>query len=298
MLICSIFTPMQFRKRYVLLALLMISILAFRNCKLLELRMSDREITETLGTVRYPSRIVHDTILGQSIRYLKVGYDSLPKLICLHGSPSSLSAWRTIYTDSLFLKRFQVIAIDRPGYGYSGFGRVEGSLQKQVAILQVLIDSVLEGKKAVLLGSSYGGPVAAQLSMNNPGKFSQLVLLSASVKPGSEKTYLVSYAMINPVLKYIFPPTLVMSSEEKLDHERQLQSLNGWSKIVSDVLIIHGNRDDLVYYDNALYAKNKLDHARNVNLVTMNGKGHAIIFSSPDFIKKILLKYMVKDLYR
>ena len=289
---------MQFRKRYVLLAILIVSILAFRNCRLLELRMSDKEITETLGTVPYPSHIVHDTILGQSIRYLKVGNDSLPKLICIHGSPSSLSAWRTIYTDSLFLKRFQVISIDRPGYGYSGFGRVEGSLQKQVAILQVVIDSVSKGKKAVLLGSSYGGPIAAQLAMNNPEKVSQLVLLSASLKPGSEKTYWVSYAMINPVLKYLFPPTLVMSSEEKLDHERQLESLNGWNKIESDVLIIHGNRDNLVYYDNALFARKKLVHARHMNLVTTNGKGHAIIFSSPDFIKKILMKYLDKDLSR
>ncbi len=286
---------MRFRKRYVLLTLLIFTVLAFRNCRLLELRMSDKEIIETLGPVNFPSSIVHDTIMGQSIRYLKVGYDSLPKLICLHGSPSSLSAWRTVYTDSLFLKRFQVVSIDRPGYGYSGFGKVETSLQRQVAILQVLLDSLTEGKKAILLGSSYGGPVAAQLSMNNPGRFSQLVLLSASLKPGSEKTYWISYPMTAPILKYIFPPTFVMSSEEKLDHSRQLQSLNGWSKIISDVLIIHGNKDGLVYYDNALFARNKLVNARRINLVTMNGKGHSVIFSKPAFIKSILLRYLSAD---
>ena len=295
MLISANFTKMQFRKRYVLLGLLLISILAFRNCRLLELRMSDKEILETLGPVPYPSVIIHDTILGQNIRYIKVGYDSLPKLICLHGSPSSLSAWRTVYTDSMFLNRYQVISIDRPGYGYSGFGMVETNLQKQVAILQVLIDSLTSKKKAILLGSSYGGPVAVQLSMNNPGRFSQLVLLSASVKPGSEKTYWISYPMTTPILKYLFPPTFVMSSEEKLDHEKQLQSLNHWGNIVSDVLIIHGNRDHLVYYDNALFARSKLINAHRVNLVTMNGKGHSIIFSNPGFIKKILLQYLKRD---
>ncbi len=285
---------MYLRKRYVFPVLIMLMILAFRNCKMLELRMSDKEVSETLATVSYPSAIIHDTIFGQDIRYIKVGYDSLPKLICLHGSPSSLSAWRTVYTDSLFLKRYQVIAIDRPGYGYSGFGKVETSLQRQVDILQVLVDSLTGHNKAILVGSSYGGPVAVQLCMNNPDRISQLVLLSASIKPGSEKTYWVSYPMTAPLIKYLFPPTFVMSSVEKLGHTSQLQTLNHWAAIRSAVLIIHGNRDQLVYYDNALYARNKLVNALNVKLVTMNGKGHSIIFSNPAFIKRILLDHLLK----
>ena len=286
---------MKFRKRYVVLALFIVSILAFRNCRMLELRMSDKEIEETLLPVNVPSAIVHDTILQQPIRYIKVGYDSLPKLICLHGSPSSLSAWRTIYTDSAFLKLYQVIAIDRPGYGYSGFGRVETDLQKQVSILQVLVDSLTEQKKAILLGSSYGGPVAVQLSMNNPSRISQLILLSASLKPGSEKTYWISYPMTTPFLKYIFPPTFVMSSEEKLGHARQLETLTHWQNINTEVIIIHGNKDNLVYYDNALFARQQLINASKVKIVTMNGKGHSVIFSNPVFIKKILLDFLLKD---
>ena len=286
---------MKFRKRYVVLALFIVSILAFRNCRMLELRMSDKEIEETLAPVNVPSAIVHDTILQQPIRYIKVGYDSLPKLICLHGSPSSLSAWRTIYTDTAFLKLYQVIAIDRPGYGYSGFGRVETDLQKQVNILQVLIDSLTEQKKAILLGSSYGGPVAVQLSMNNPSRISQLILLSASLKPGSEKTYWISYPMTTPLLKYIFPPTFVMSSEEKLGHAKQLETLTHWKNISTEVIIIHGNKDNLVYYDNALFARQQLVNASKVKIVTMNGKGHSVIFSNPVFIKKILLDFLLKD---
>jgi pimeloyl-ACP methyl ester carboxylesterase len=283
---------MQFRKRYVLLVIVLLAWTGFRNCKLLELRMSDHEISETLLPEHVPYLIIRDTIHGRVIRYLKVGNDSLPKLICLHGSPSSLTAWRTIYTDPGFQRRFQIIAIDRPGYGYSGFGKVETDIENEVSILQVLIDSFTLHKKAILIGSSYGGPVAAQIAMNMPDRFQQLVLLSAAVKPGSEKTYWASYAMIVPVIKNIFPPTLVMSSEEKLNHPRQLSGLVNWDKINMDVLLIHGNKDKLVYYDNAMYARGKLTHARRLTMVTMNGKGHAIIFSRPDFIKKILMQYL------
>jgi pimeloyl-ACP methyl ester carboxylesterase len=98
--------------------------------------------------------------------------------------------------------------------------------------------------------------------------------------------------MTVPVLKYLFPPTFVMSSEEKLVHRQQLETLNHWEKIKSDVLIIHGNRDGLVYYENADYARRNLVHARSVKTITMNGKGHSIIFSRPDFIKRILKQYL------
>ncbi|HLO80729.1 MAG TPA: alpha/beta hydrolase [Chitinophagaceae bacterium] len=283
---------MLLKRRFVLPLLIILAWIGARNCRILELRMTDKEIRETVSGLPVPYKIVHATVNNRSVRYLEVGYDSLPKLICLHGSPSSLSAWRTIYTDTAFLKNYQVIAIDRPGYGYSDFGRVETDLQKQVSTLQVIIDSLTQKHKAILFGSSYGGPVAAQLAMNMPDRISQLVLLSASLMPGREKTYWISYPMTTPVLKYLFPPTFVMSSEEKLVHKQQLETLSHWDKIRSDVLIIHGNRDGLVYYDNAEYARKKLVKAKSVKTITMNGKGHSIIFSRPDFIKRILRQYL------
>lgn len=283
---------MILKRRFVLPVLIILALIGCRNCRVLELRMTDKELKETLSPLPVPYKIIHSRVNDRTVRYIKVGYDSLPKLICLHGSPSSLSAWRTIYTDTSFLKQFQVIAIDRPGYGYSDFGNVETDLQKQVSIIQVLVDSMTTKKKGILFGSSYGGPVAAQLAMNLPNRLSQLVLLSASVMPGREKTYWISYPMTTPIIKYLFPPTFVMSSEEKLVHQRQLETLVNWENISTDVLIIHGNRDGLVYYDNAEYARRRLSNARSVRTITMNGKGHSIIFSRPDFIKRILKQYL------
>lgn len=283
---------MLLKRRFVLPFLIFLAFVGCRNCRVLQLRMSDKDLKETVASQPFPYQIIHSKVNNRSIRYIKVGYDSLPRLICLHGSPSSLSAWRAIYSDTAFLKNFQVVAIDRPGYGYSDFGDVETDLQKQVGVLQVIIDSLTVGRKAILLGSSYGGPVAAQLAMNLPDRFDQLVLLSAALKPGHEKTYWISYPMTTPVLKYLFPPTFVMSSEEKLEHRKQLETLNQWEKIKTEVLIIHGNRDGLVYYDNAEYARQKLINAKLVRTITMNGKGHSIIFSRPDFIKRILQQYL------
>lgn len=283
---------MILRRRYVLPILFVMLWAGCRNCSVLKLRVNDRDLTETLETMPFPFRVVHQQVGDRSIRYLQAGADSLPTLILLHGSPSSLSAWRPLYTDSRFLNRYRLIAIDRPGYGYSDFGNVVTNLQEQVSILQVIIDSLTKHKKAILLGSSYGGPVAAQLAMNLPDRFSQLVLMSAALEPGQEKTYWISYPMTTPVLKYLFPPTFVMSSEEKLAHRQALQQLVQWEKIICPVLLIHGDKDGLVYYRNVDYAKQKLVNAVSVKTITMTGKGHSIIFSQPEYIRKLLLQHL------
>lgn len=283
---------MILRRRFVLPLLLVMLWTGCRNCSVLELRMNDRGITESLRSLPVPFRVEHWNAGARHIRYLKVGYDSLPKLILLHGSPSSLSAWRPIYADMRFLERFQVIAIDRPGYGYSDFGQVVTGLQLQVQLLRPLVDSLSGNGQAMLLGSSYGGPVAAQLAMDLPDRFSQLILMSASLEPGAEKTYWISYPMTAPLIRYLFPPSFVMSSDEKLTHRQELETLTAWDRIRCKTLIVHGDQDGLVYYRNAMYAKRRLVNARSVTTVTMTGKGHSVIFSEPEYIRKILLTYL------
>jgi pimeloyl-ACP methyl ester carboxylesterase len=287
------FCPMILRRRYVLPFLFVMLWIGCRNCRVLELRMNDKDIQETLSSLKYPYQIIRQKIGNRNIRYLKVGADSLPKLIFLHGSPSSLSAWRTIYTDTNYLKHFQMVAIDRPGYGFSDFGSVETDLQQQVSTIQVIVDSMTRHQKAILFGSSYGGAVAVQLAMNLPDRISQLVLLSAALKPGSETTYWVSYPMTIPIVKYLFPPTFVMSSEEKLAHQQQLETLVHWEKIRANVLLIHGDKDGLVYFENALFAKQKMINAKSSTLITMKGKGHSVIFSQPNYVKAILARYLL-----
>jgi pimeloyl-ACP methyl ester carboxylesterase len=287
-------TSMKFNRKYIITAVCLLCWLGFRNCKTLELRMSDEEIVQAMRSTGYSPQVYYKKIHGRTIRYIKAGNDSLPKLICLHGSPSSLSAWRALFADSNFLKHYQVIAIDRPGYGYSGFGNIELNLQRQVQLLQPIIDSITYNNTAILLGASYGGPVATQLAANLPGRFCQLVLLSSSLQPGKEKTYWFSHVMAFPLVKYLFPATFRMSSQEKLSHAAQLKTLSGWEKVFCKVMITHGDEDNLVYYDNAVYAKNKLLNAAEIKLVTMNGKGHAVIFSDPGFIRQILLQNLEK----
>lgn len=223
---------------------------------------------------------------GRTMRFLKVGADSLPTLVFIHGAPSSLKGWANFYLDTLFQKKFRMISIDRPGYGQSDFGEVVTDLQKQAALIKPLFDQIDNGKEVTIVGSSYGGTITARLLMDYPGIADKAILLSSSIKPGAEKIYGISYLMKTPIIKYIFPKFLRLATYEKFSHFDELTKMKDWDKIKIPVLVIQGDKDDLIYPDNADYAKEKLVNAL-VELVVLPGRGHALQFSEPATIKQL-----------
>lgn len=220
----------------------------------------------------------------QRIRCLITGNPGGANLLLLHGSPSSLSSWSALYADSAFMNTFKIIAVDRPGYGYSNFGHVEISIAKQAEIIEAIIDS-LELSTTILLGASYGGPVAAQVAMHRPQQIEHLIFLSASVKSTAEKTFWISHLMTAPIIKYAFPAVFRMSSKEKLSHAKELDKIKNWDCIQSPTSIIHGDKDNLVYFSNAEFLKEKIPNSK---LYVMKDKGHSLIFTEADYLMKIL----------
>jgi pimeloyl-ACP methyl ester carboxylesterase len=256
----------------------------FCSCKSLKLRKSDEFHISTNLKLGYPTEVKYFQVGKQKIRCLITGNPNGDNLLLIHGSPSSLSSWMPLYSDTAFMETFRMIAVDRPGYGYSNFGKVETSIARQAEIVEAVMDS-LQLSVTTLLGTSYGGPVAAQIAMQRPERVAHLILLSASVKPTAEKTYGVSHLMVAPVIKYLFPAIFRMSSEEKFSHARELALLKNWDSITSPTSIVHGDQDRLVYFSNAEFLKEKISSSK---LYVMENKGHALMFTDPEYLKKIL----------
>lgn len=264
---------------------------AFFGCKSLKLRKSDQYHIATNLKLGYQTQVKYFQIGAQKIRCLITGNPNGRDLLLIHGSPSSLSSWMPLYSDSAFMATFKMIAVDRPGYGYSDFGKVETSIVRQAEIVEAVIDS-LRLPATILLGSSYGGPVAAQIAMRCPDKVAHLILLSASVKPAAEKTYGISHLMVAPLIKHIFPAIFRMSSEEKFSHATELAGLKNWNSIKSPTSIIHGDKDRLVYFSNAEFLKEKIPDSK---LYVMKNKGHALMFTDADYIKALLWNVLMPD---
>ncbi|RYF49352.1 MAG: alpha/beta hydrolase, partial [Cytophagaceae bacterium] len=232
--------------------------------------------------------------VGQrTIRYMETPpLPGKPTIIFVHGAPSSLSFFNGFFKDTALLHRAQLVSVDRPGYGYSDFGRVEPSILRQAELLQPLINRYKNATDLIVVGSSYGGSVSARLAMNNPGVIDQVVFVSSALGPGLERTYGISYWVDKAPLRALVPPLLRLANDEKLAHKKALEAiLPDWSRITSGITMLHGQRDELVYPTNVAFAKRQLRNAQFKQFILAESR-HDIVDNKREYIASILLSIL------
>lgn len=227
---------------------------------------------------------------GFELHYAKVGNDTLPTLFFVHGSPDSWSRFGKYMQDKDLLSRFRMIAIDRPGFGYSEFGEAK-NLEEQSKLISQLLITIKNGKPVYAIGHSYGGAVVVRLQTDNNNLFDGLVLLAAAVDPKKEKPEKWRHVMKIPPLKYFLPGAFRPSNTELVYLKKDLEELEKeWGKISCLVWILHGDKDTYVPVSNADYAKKKLVNVKNVEVKILPGAGHFITQERYEDVKEWLLK--------
>ena len=117
-------------------------------------------------------------IEGVRLHYQESGDVTAPPLLLIHGFASSTLVWSKVFL-SLADAGFRVIALDMLGYGYSGKPRNgEYTIASQARLIVDLLDR-LRIKRATIVGSSYGGAVAATCALDYPTRVNKLVLVGA-----------------------------------------------------------------------------------------------------------------------
>lgn len=115
---------------------------------------------------------------GFKVHYQDAGEPSNPVVVLIHGFASSTLVWSKVFLD-LAQSGFRVIAADLLGYGYSGKPRHgEYTIPGQAKLIDRLLDRLKIGK-ATIVGSSYGGAVAATCALDYPQRVEKLVLVGA-----------------------------------------------------------------------------------------------------------------------
>jgi len=113
---------------------------------------------------------------GTRVHYQEAGEQTDPALVLIHGFASSTLVWSKVFL-SLAEAGFRVIAVDLLGFGYSGKPRNgEYTIGGQARLLLGLLDR-LGIHRATLVGSSYGGAVAATCALDHPQRVEKLVLV-------------------------------------------------------------------------------------------------------------------------
>ncbi|GAB3256264.1 hypothetical protein GCM10027347_17960 [Larkinella harenae] len=261
----------------------------------IESRDSDEEIVEKFRDGPVHPVVHRYTVNDRTIRYMETeeaGQDSLPVVLFVHGAPSSSSFFSKFFRDTTLLNRAHLVAVDRPGYGYSDFGRVETSIVNQARLLQPLMDRYRKAPFLMIVGSSYGGSVSARLAMNNPNEVDHVVFVSSALGPGLERTYPISYFIDKPPLRWLIPPLLLLANDEKLAHRQALtEILPDWSKIKAGVTFLHGQRDELVYPTNVAFGRSHLVNAESKEFLLPENR-HDIVFNKREYMTQIIVNIL------
>lgn len=223
------------------------------------------------------------------IHYIETGDLTKPTLLFLHGSPGSWDAYKTYLSDIDLQKKYRLIAIDRPGFGYSNFGEAE-DLETQANLILPFIQSKKNNQPITLIGHSMGGPVAVKLATKKPELFKNLVILAGSVDPKAETPENWRPILMSKPIKYLIPGAFRPSNEELwwlkedlIDMKFQLH------KIKSNVIIIHGTEDSLVPYSNVAFMEKTFINAKKIETISIEKADHFIPWTHYEIIKKSLL---------
>jgi pimeloyl-ACP methyl ester carboxylesterase len=146
---------------------------------------------------------------GVPVHYQEAGHGSAPPLLLIHGFASSNLVWSKVLLQ-LAEAGFRVIAPDLLGYGYSGKPRqLDYTIASQAKMVVGLLEQ-LGIARVCLVGSSYGGAVAATIALDHPELDEKLVLVGASTK-NKPTRYLLMRLFGSPIIGDRLSPLVVGS---------------------------------------------------------------------------------------
>ena len=261
----------------------------FHSC--MTFRMSPKEIENFFAKKNIQHEQHHYTTGIYTIHYVVSGDQRKPLVLFVHGSPGSLSAFIHFLADSALTKNALLVTTDRPGFGYSNFGRGEKSLQKQGEALKPILEKYGNNRPIILVGHSLGGPLVAKMAIDYPELVDQLILVAGSIDPELEPNETWFRApLASPFLSWILPRSFRASNEEIYHLKPELQDLLPyWQAITCPVVVIQGKKDSLVPPENADFAKKMLIHAP-VKMIIQDEMGHFVPWSNPEIIKEAILE--------
>ncbi len=266
------------RNRATILNLLYISIALtlLSSCSVFQMRMPDKEMKAYFHNRDLDVEIAYYKTKHRKMRYASIGNDSLPTVLLVHGAPSSMLDLHDIMTDNALLQKAKVYAVDRPGYGFSGFGKTETSIKRQAALIKPLLDSIRTSKSpVVVMGVSYGGPVAARLALDYPDLVDGLVLGAPAIAPGEERTYWITHLIKYPPLRWLMPEPFVVATDEKLAHREELEKmLPLWEHLRKPIIYVQGEDDNLIYTTNAAFLEKKAKRSPFLKILMIPGQPH------------------------
>ncbi len=163
---------------------------------------------------------------GARMHYQEAGDASAKPVLLLHGFASSTLVWSKVFLE-IAAAGFRVIAPDLVGYGYSAKPRGFGyTIDAQARMISGLLDE-LGLARVILVGSSYGGAVAATIALDYPERVEKLVLVGA-VTNNKPTRYMLMRLFRSPLVGNIFSPLLLGSRRLLRRRMKRVYDRHSW----------------------------------------------------------------------
>jgi pimeloyl-ACP methyl ester carboxylesterase len=275
-----------------LLIFLIVVLLVFD--RFVQFRMDDKDLTDWFLSQHIQPNIGHYEAMGRMVRYIGVGNSPEATVLFIHGAPSSMSYWKGYLSDSVLLSRATLYAVDRPGYGYSGLADPLPDIAAQAGIIKLILDSLHKAHHPIILvGVSYGAPIACRLTMDYPELVDGLIVVAPPLGPGREKYFWFTHPAESPLVHWIVPRMLQTANREKVHHKEELtKMLPLWGRIHVPVIYMQGQEDGLVDTSNASFAREHLTNVPSLDIRMIPGRGHLIAFAEKDRVEKAILQML------
>ncbi|MCK2052770.1 alpha/beta hydrolase [Methylobacterium sp. 37f] len=173
---------------------------------------------------RYPPAGPFVAVTGGRIATIQAGPNPSARgtVVLLHGASANAADPMTDLGRRLAAEGFRVVALDRPGFGWSDRpgGSALATPRAQAAVIAEALANLGIGP-ALVLGHSWSGALATALALDHPDRVSGLVLVSPAVMPLPEMgpipwyyrlalvppvTWLLSRTVATPVGLYYLGP--------------------------------------------------------------------------------------------
>ncbi len=286
------------KRSLIILFILFGCILLLSSC-FLSFRTTDKKALNAFQEKKINAQFHQYEFARHTVHYVQSGNAKAEVLLFfVHGSPGSWNAYQNYIEDSSLNANFLMISVDRPGYGYSDFGEKEESLTMQSIVYAPLLKKFHEqGKKIVLIGHSYGGPVVAKMGMDFEEVISGIIFIAPSIDPDLEKELWIQGPATWKVFRWMIPDAIVVSNEEILALKNELiRILPQWKSLKMPIIFIQGGKDILVDPKNKDFAVKRIDTSL-LDVMYYPELDHFIPFTKPEIVMEAIRK-MDKNLRR
>ena len=146
---------------------------------------------------------------GLRVHYQEAGDSRAPVILLIHGFLSSTMVWSKVFLE-FASAGYRAIAPDLLGYGYSDKPRdFDYTIESQSRMIAGLLER-LGIDHAILIGSSFGGAIAATVALNRPELVEKLALVGA-VSNNEPKRYPIMRLVRSPLIGDVVSPLLASS---------------------------------------------------------------------------------------